>query len=231
MDAAASTTPTAASASAAQQPVASASDTAAAATEGTSNALSSDFETFLKLLTAQMKNQDPQEPLDSTQFVSQLASFSAVEQQISTNQKLDDLIGAMNANAAGQMSSWIGATVQSPAAAEFSGEPIEVHYKVPADATYGRVIVTSEGGKEIATLPVEVGSTSIIWDGKGSDKVTAANGNYTFEIEGFDATKSVGKAPAETFSTVSEVRLLDGSLKLVFPDGTQLDSNEVVALR
>ncbi len=48
-----------------------------------------DFQTFLKLLTAQMRNQDPLEPLDATQFVAQLASFSSVEQQIETNAKLD----------------------------------------------------------------------------------------------------------------------------------------------
>lgn len=49
----------------------------------------SDFQTFLQLLTAQMRHQDPLEPLDSTQFVAQLAAFSSVEQQIQTNAKLD----------------------------------------------------------------------------------------------------------------------------------------------
>ena len=51
----------------------------------------SDFQTFLELLTAQMRHQDPLEPLDSTQFVAQLAAFSSVEQQIETNSKLDEL--------------------------------------------------------------------------------------------------------------------------------------------
>ena len=60
-----------------------------------SGALASDFETFLKLLTSQLRNQDPLKPLDSTDFVAQLASFSAVEQQVNTNTKLDQLLGAL----------------------------------------------------------------------------------------------------------------------------------------
>ncbi|MHC5307648.1 flagellar hook assembly protein FlgD [Bartonella sp. LJL80] len=61
---------------------------------GTTNAAApnADYETFVKLLVAQMKNQDPTEPMDSTQFVSQLASFSAVEQAIQTNSKLDSIL-------------------------------------------------------------------------------------------------------------------------------------------
>ena len=50
-----------------------------------------DFQTFLKLLTAQMRHQDPLEPLDATQFVAQLAAFSSVEQQIETNTKLETI--------------------------------------------------------------------------------------------------------------------------------------------
>lgn len=51
-----------------------------------------DYNAFLKLLIAQLKNQDPTNPTDSTQYLSQLASFSSVEQSIQTNQKLDELL-------------------------------------------------------------------------------------------------------------------------------------------
>lgn len=55
-----------------------------------------DYNTFIKLLVAQMKNQDPTKPMDSTEFVSQLASFSAVEQQTQTNTKLDKMNSSLN---------------------------------------------------------------------------------------------------------------------------------------
>ena len=228
------TTPTPNSTAAAAQVAAAnaaQAETRTETTETAANALTGDFETFLQLLTTQMQNQDPQDPLDSTQFVSQLASFSAVEQQIATNTKLDALIGAMNANAAGQMASWVGTEVQSTAATAFSGDPIDVYYALPEGSANGQILVKSQGGAQIAALPVEAGSTRITWDGKGSDGLTAADGTYTFEFEGFDRSQSIGKGPAETFSPVSEVRLVDDALTLVFDDGTRLAADAVKAVR
>ncbi len=58
-----------------------------------------DFQTFLTLLTTQLRNQDPLKPMDSTQFVAQLASFSAVEQQVRTNEKLAEIINLLSSPA------------------------------------------------------------------------------------------------------------------------------------
>lgn len=70
-----------------------------------------DFETFLTLLTAQMRNQDPLKPMDSTAFVAQLASFSTVEQQIETNAKLDNILSAFSSSSTNQLTEWIGKEV------------------------------------------------------------------------------------------------------------------------
>ena len=70
------------------------STTATSSTDG--KAATADYNTFIKLLIAQMKNQDPTKPMDSTEFVSQLASFSAVEQQTQTNTKLDTMAKSLN---------------------------------------------------------------------------------------------------------------------------------------
>lgn len=67
-----------------------------------------DYDSFLKLLIAQMKNQDPTNPTDATQYVSQLASFSSVEQQVKTNAKLDSLL---NTSALSQAGVLIGRTL------------------------------------------------------------------------------------------------------------------------
>jgi flagellar basal-body rod modification protein FlgD len=79
-------------------------------TQTSSGASTLDYDAFLKLLTAQMKFQDPTKPMDSTQFVSQLASFSNVEQAIKTNTKLDAMITTMSLN---QADGLIGKTVTS----------------------------------------------------------------------------------------------------------------------
>ena len=69
-----------------------------------------DYDSFLKLLVAQAKNQDPTAPTDSTQYLSQLASFSAVEQQTQTNAKLDTLLAASRLT---QADGLIGRTIVS----------------------------------------------------------------------------------------------------------------------
>ena len=69
-------------------------------TTTTNSASTLDYNSFLKLLTAQMKYQDPTKPTDATQFVSQLASFSSVEQGIKQNTKLDSLITSLALNQA-----------------------------------------------------------------------------------------------------------------------------------
>jgi flagellar basal-body rod modification protein FlgD len=73
-------------------------------------AASVDYNQFLRLLIAQMKNQDPTKPMDSTQFISQLASFSAVEQAIQTNAKLDAL---MTSSALSQADGLVGRSILS----------------------------------------------------------------------------------------------------------------------
>ena len=97
-----STTPTSASTST--------SSTAAAVTAATASATTVDYNSFLKLLVEEMKNQDPTAPTDPTAFMSQLASFSSVEQQVQTNTKLDSLL---TTNSLSQAESIIGKTVTS----------------------------------------------------------------------------------------------------------------------
>jgi flagellar basal-body rod modification protein FlgD len=88
------------------------SATTSAATAGQSSAKKAalNYDSFLRLLIAQMKNQDPTEPKDSSQYLSQLAAFSSVEQNVSTNQKLDALMGSLQLN---QSASFIGRKVTS----------------------------------------------------------------------------------------------------------------------
>ena len=69
-----------------------------------------DYQSFLKLLIAEMKNQDPTKPMDSTQYVAQLATFSQVEQSVQTNTKLDQI---MSSSALSQADALIGRSITS----------------------------------------------------------------------------------------------------------------------
>jgi flagellar basal-body rod modification protein FlgD len=113
-------------------------------TAAKASAAALDYDTFLKLLIAQMKNQDPTKPMDSTEYVAQLATFSQVEQSIQTNARLDSLL---TSSALSLAEGLIGRTVTSP-----SGE---------TTGTVVSVRITSDG--PIATL--EDGTTMTIGDG------------------------------------------------------------------
>ena len=95
-------------------------------TEAAATAVTGDFATFLTLLTTQMRNQDPLKPMDSTEFVAQLASFSAVEQQIRANDRLDGILEVLSGGSPAGLAEWIGRDVRVAAKADFTGEPIEV---------------------------------------------------------------------------------------------------------
>ncbi|WP_127078152.1 flagellar hook assembly protein FlgD [Rhodomicrobium lacus] len=79
-------------------------------TSSTSKTSTLDYNSFLQLLVAQLQNQDPTDPTDPTQFISQLASFSSVEQLVNANSRLDTLL---TQNAISQGASLIGKTVTS----------------------------------------------------------------------------------------------------------------------
>ncbi|MDQ6433714.1 flagellar hook assembly protein FlgD [Mesorhizobium sp. LHD-90] len=102
-----------------------------------------DYQSFLRLLVAQMKNQDPTNPMDSTQYVAQLASFSQVEQSIQINSRLDQLL---QASTLAQADALIGRTVTS-ADGKTSGTVTEVRL------TSSGAVAVLESGKQITVGP------------------------------------------------------------------------------
>ena len=116
------------------------SNTARTATASTTaSAPSVDYGAFLQLLVAQLKNQDPSKPMDSTQYMSQLAQFSQLEQSISVNAKLDELLTSSAIEQANQL---IGRTVTS-ADGEITGKVVSV--KITGDGLVAKL----ENGKEL----------------------------------------------------------------------------------
>ncbi|RTL67930.1 MAG: flagellar hook assembly protein FlgD [Hyphomicrobiales bacterium] len=102
-------------------------------------AASLDYSTFLNLLLAQLKNQDPTKPMDSTEYMSQLASFSNVEQTIKTNSKLDSLLTSQSLS---QAENLVGKTV-SNADGTITGKVVSVN--VASDAS----VATLDNGKKL----------------------------------------------------------------------------------
>jgi flagellar basal-body rod modification protein FlgD len=197
---------------------------------GSKTAINADFDTFLKLLTTQMQNQDPLQPMDSTEFVAQLASFSAVEQQIRTNDQLESILGAVSTGNA-SLAEWIGREVQASARADFAGDPVEVGVTAAEGADKTLLVVKNDFGTEVARTEVDASSGTATWDGTTSSGTAAADGRYSFSLESYDGDALLSTSAGRVFTEVEEVRIVDGAPILVVGDGTQVALDDVSAVR
>ena len=131
--------------------------------------LSDNYDTFLILLTAQLQNQDPLAPMDSTQFTQQLVQFSQVEQQIRTNEQLEGLVGQYNAAAAGAALSYLGKdAIISASETYLAGGEANWAYRLPEAATSMTVSVKDMQGRtiyETNTAARGGGEHLFTWDG------------------------------------------------------------------
>ncbi len=126
--------------------------TSAPSSTSSSSSLSTDFETFLVMLTAQMENQDPLNPLDSQDFATQLATFSGVEQQVKTNDLLSALNSQLLTSGMGDMASWVGMEARMATPAYFDGSPVEI--------VANPIASTSSNAQHAASLSIPTGHRS-----------------------------------------------------------------------
>lgn len=206
-------------AAAAAQQVTSAADKASVSAAG-------DFETFLKLLTTQMRNQDPSKPLESTEFVAQLASFSSVEQQVATNKNLETIEALLSGGGAG-LAGWLGAEVQAEMLAAYDGDPVDIEIDGAVGATRTDLVVKDAAGATVHRGSVESGKTSYTWDGEGGEE----GGLYSFEIEHWNGDQRTSVDAGRVYAPVREVRLENGAPTLVFAGGVKITEAAVTALR
>ncbi len=203
-----------------------------AAAKSTTSKLSSDFDTWMTLLTTQLQNQDPFNPVDSTEYTAQLAQFSAVEQQVRTNDLLTSLVSANTSSDMASMAEWIGKEVRIAASGSFEGQPITVYASPNAGAAQAQLVVRDAYGTEVDRFAINVGDSEIDWDGTKSTGGTLPYGSYSFEVESFGAEgASLGTKEAEIFAQVKEVRRSGNALNLVLPDGTYVDVAAISAVR
>ena len=199
--------------------------------ETSSATIAADFQTFLTLLTTQMRNQDPLSPTDSTEYMSQLASFSGVEQQVRTNDRLDTIISALGNSSSAGLAEWIGREVRAPAAAAFDGQPITVGVTPDAKADRAVLVVTNAFGSEVATRTLPANATEAVWDGTDALGNPAPHGDYAFALRSYAGDTLLGTEAGTVYTTVREVRIADGTTTLVLADGTEVPVDAITALR
>lgn len=201
------------------------------ASSGNSNALNSDFETFLKMLTTQMQNQDPLNPVDSADFAVQLATFSTVEQQVLTNDLLTSLGDRMGALNVAQLSGWVGMEARALMPVQFDGAPVPMSTEIEASADSAQLVVTNVQGIIVQRQDIDINSTEIEWTGKDVAGLPLPSGIYKIEVESFSNEESTANHPVEVHSRIIEARNENGQPVLYMENGQKVPASEVLGLR
>jgi len=152
-------------------------------------AIGEEFNSFIKLLTAQMRHQDPLAPLDSTQFVEQLATFSSLEQQVRSNSSLDIIATMMNDMTGLLASQWLGQSVQIEASTlPYTGEAVNFAVNAPGGTERQVLTVKDASGQVVWTETLDPDSDVHSWNGELQDGSYAASGeSFTFSIDAYNA--------------------------------------------
>lgn len=172
--------------------------------------LANDFNSFLTLLTTQLQNQDPLEPMDSKEFTSQLVQFTSVEQSIQSNKNLEKLISLTGSNTSSAAFNYIGRDVKvSNASTNLSNGVANWTYEVDPKAASSAITVLDAKGNSVFTTEgvTGAGSHNFSWDGKDKNGKAFPEGIYSLSVSAVDVGKKPVTAKVFTTGTVTNVEI------------------------
>lgn len=202
----------------------------AAAQPASTGTISSDFETFIRLLTTQMRNQDPLNPMESTEFASQLAQFSAVEQQVRTNDLLTGVQAGLAQLGMGQIGGWIGMEARADMPVNFTGQSVTLAGTPHALADRMELIVRDSGGQIVQKLPIPLSDAPITWNGTGLDGSVLPPGVYSFSIQNWSGEDMIEDRGAMVHGQIEEAGLVGEDIWLQMAGGIRIPASDVVGL-
>lgn len=217
------------------QPTGAGSATPSSATGTVAPQGTLDKDAFLKLLVAQLSHQDPLKPMEGTEFVTQLAQFSSVEQQIAQSGKLELISLQLSGLASNEAASLVGKTVT----VRGKGMAFDGNLATSSSATLGAdaekvtVEIRDANGDVVRTMEMgarDKGTLNVPWDGKNDAGVTQPAGNYTMDIK---ATTEDGKDVSVTqdvTGTVVQVTFDKGYPELVLDSGVRVPVSDLVSV-
>ncbi len=188
-------------------------------TQQSSFKLAEDFSQFLTLLTTQLQNQDPLNPMDSSEFTNQLVQFTQVEQAINSNQKLDALVNLNLANISSVALGYVGMDVMYRSAdMNYDGtNSVKINYGLSQGAFSAKMNVFNEQGNIVysADVPKTVGAHEFVWDGSKTGGGKVPPGTYNVKIEAFDSDNKVIETSTVVSGRVRGIESQDGVIFLL----------------
>lgn len=205
--------------------------TAKTATDETKKA-TVDYESFLKLLTAQLRNQDPLAPMDATQFMTQLAQLSTVEQSMKSNDTLTQVLDTLKSSGMRMDMAFLGRKVEVASnSLPLAGGKAETAYTVAGTPASVKIEVLNAAGNVVQTAAgaLQTGRQTFSWNGKTAGGATAPDGLYTVRITAKDKEGKALDTASVLSDTVSEVRTVDGATQFVLKSGATVPASAVLA--
>ncbi len=196
----------------------------------TATAESTDFDTFLKMLTTQLQNQDPLNPMEGSDFAVQLATFSGVEQQAQTNKLLQQMM-TQSGGSLGQLADWIGKEVRTTEPVWFGDQALTLDIRPDSRADSVTLVTLNESGKEVLREEIGPGEGQIDWLGRDDLGQKLADGRYSFVIESSRAGEVISEDPVGAYVRVAEAEVGAQGVELIFEGGGSALAGEIEALR
>ena len=171
--------------------------------------LTGNLNTFLTMLTTQLKNQDPLAPTDSSQFTNQLVQYSEVEQQININSNLTTLINLQKTSSQATAVGYIGEGVSATSTdLPLQNGTSTFSYTLPSAATKISITLQDSSGNTVATMTAPDGSAGthmVTWPGTTSSGTQLPDGQYTINVTASDSSGATVKATTSVYGTVTGV--------------------------
>lgn len=172
------------------------------------SSLAKDFNTFLTMLTTQLKNQDPLSPMDSTDFTNQLVQFAGVEQQINTNTTLKELMAMQKLNQSTTAIGYLGKDVEALSnLLPLQNGQSRFSATLQTDSAAANIVIRDSTGAIVKTIAANgnAGRQEFTWDGKDSDGNQLDDGVFTIEIVAKDADGKTVEGYTTVYGRVSDV--------------------------
>lgn len=187
-----------------------------------------DFQTFLTMLTTQLRNQDPLSPMESTDFAIQLATFAGVEQQALSNRFLEQMAGQTGG---ASIAGWIGKEARTTAPVWFGDEPITLDVAPHTLADSVQLVARDSYGREVTREEIGPGAGQIDWLGRNSEGAKLADGAYSFTLESRRGGELIAETRVGAYARIVEAQFDATGGRVVFEGGTSAPASEITALR
>ncbi len=193
--------------------------------------LNQDFDDFLLLLTTQLQNQDPLSPMDTNEFTNQLVQFSQVEQQISTNKNLENLLAMQTLNMTALGVSFIGKYVEvyGDSFTTDGTSPTVMSYVLPEAASSGTLTIKNADGDVVYSKSTETtaGRHDFTWDGLDKDGNVAPAGEYTITVTAMNSENQSMDVATSVPGFVSGLESADDGSLMVVINGKKVPLTDV----